>query len=140
MLAAMAGIGAGCSTYRPDFGEPSRDAQVAVEFRRHTTVSMVTIQGDTIEVEGVTELRGRVDWVTPDTLYLRLSGLSGRSRNMGAVHTNALVAVARHPDALIQQRELHVGRTVAFAFGTAAVVVALYGIVLVFSLATLNPG
>ena len=98
---------------------------------------MITTQGDTIEVDGVTELRGRVDWVTPDSLYLRLSGLSGRSRNTGPVRANALVAVARNPDVLIQQPELHTGRTLALMVGS---LVLTAGLGLVVFMLTFQPG
>ena len=124
VLAAM-GIGAGCSTYRPTFSDPSRDAAVSVEFRRPTTIAMLSATGDTIQVAGVTALHGRVDWVTPDTVYLRLSGVVRGSGYMGAVQRGALIAVARRPDVLIQQREMHTGRTVALLLASAVAIATL---------------
>jgi hypothetical protein len=89
---------------------------------------------------GVVEVRGRLDWITSDSVYLRLTGASVRSGEVQRVPTNGLAAIARTPDILIQKREFSGGRTTVFILGATAVAAFLFALAFGISVATMNPG
>jgi hypothetical protein len=130
LLAAMM-IGTGCHVSRVATRLPE-DTYVTVDFREPTVVSVQTAAPERVALAGVTELRGRIELVTVDTLYVRLTGASGPGLHFRDVPVNGIAAVAR-PDTRISTPEFSGRRTGALVLGSVALAgLALLSYFLVF--------
>ena len=116
---ALAGVGLGCSVQRQTTSALPTDTRVTIEFETPVVVSVQTAAPERVALAGVTELRGRVELVTADTLFVRVSGASGPGLHFRDVPVNGIAAVAR-PDTRITTPEFSGRRTGALVLGSVA--------------------
>ncbi len=133
VVMAILTLGTGCHVSRPTTAEVPVDTRVTIEFSEPTLLMVRTGAPDPVPLEGVTELRGRVEYTTADTAFVRVAGASGPSLAFREVPINGIAAVARQPGTSFGERQFSGKRTTALVLGTAAMIgLALLAWVVVF--------
>jgi hypothetical protein len=120
----VAALGLGCFAHRPAI-DLAGDAPVVVEFETPRTVALLGGPGDSLWLSDVSKLRGRVQRLTPDTLYLRASGAWTSTDSFRAVPSDRVIKVARRADVLIEGRDFQPVHTVGLVLGVVALLAAI---------------
>jgi hypothetical protein len=130
-----------CYTYRPAATPVPRGALVRLRFDPPRPIVIVARDGDTLRVDGITLLEGRVLNARGDTLDLELAAArSGPSTQPSVQGSRTTVVPERGRPAEVRQvsRGTRAGALVA---GTAgAVAVSLLVLILVYALTIPGPG
>jgi hypothetical protein len=76
--------------------------------------------------EGVTEIVGRVDRASADTVFVRLQNIRGLGGIIPDMPIGGLVAVAREPGVRVERQRFSLDRTLGLTLGGAAALFALF--------------
>jgi hypothetical protein len=74
-----------------------------------------------VSVAGSTEVEGRVDRVSSDTVYLRVHRVRGPEGEAKGVPMNGIAAIVRDADTVVERRAFNNDRTLGFILGGLAV-------------------
>jgi hypothetical protein len=93
-----------CSAYRPLSRPPLPRDEVRVSFLSPRNLVGRTEGGTAIRLNAVTELRGSIAAMAPDTMRLFVSSARGPDGEIGGLSGNVMVAVPRDWHPLVQER------------------------------------
>ena len=128
-------LGLGCFAHRPAT-DLTGDERVIVEFETPRTVALLGVPGDSLWLSDVARLRGRVQRLTSDTLYLRVSGAWTSNDSFRAVPSDRVVKVARQRDVLIEGRDFQPIHTAGLVLGVSTLLAVIGLAVLIATLKT----
>ena len=94
----------GCTGYRPLSRPPLPRDEVRVSFLSPRNLVGQTDGGTSIRLNAVTELRGSIAAMAPDTMRLFVSSARGPDGDVGGLSGNVMVAVPRDWNPLVQER------------------------------------
>ena len=94
----------GCSAYRPLSRPPLPRDEVRVSFLSPRNLVGRTEGGAAMRLNAVTELRGSIAAMAPDTMRLFVSSARGPDGEVGGLSGNVMVAVPRDWYPLVQER------------------------------------
>jgi hypothetical protein len=124
----------GCFAHRPA-NELMPDAPITVEFIHPRMVAAVGEEGDSLWLRDVKTLRGRMQRITRDTVYLHVTRAATPTHVIRSIPPDRLVTITRQPGVLVEGREFKPLRTAGLIIGVTALLAAI-GIVVLIS--TLN--
>jgi hypothetical protein len=82
--------------------------------------------GEQVSVNQSTEIVGRVDRVSGDTLYMRVQSVRQPRELAVGVPLNGMVAIVRDRDTVVEQHRYSQDRTVGLILGGAALLFAIF--------------
>jgi hypothetical protein len=115
---AIVTLVAACTAYRPLTRQPLPRDDVRLTFLSPRDVSGQTDAGRIITLRRVTELRGSIASIAPDTVRLFVASARGPDGDVGGVPSGLMVAVARDWYPTMQER--HTSMTPVKTLGLVA--------------------
>lgn len=116
---------AGCSAYRPLSRPPLPRDEVRLSFLSPRNLVGRTEGGRSIPLNAVTELRGSIASIAPDTMRLFVSSARGLNGEVGGIPANVMVAVPRDWYPLVQERYTSAKPATWIGYGALAVLAIL---------------
>src|SRR5687768_4762744 len=93
-----------CFSHRPTAPSQAPSGTVRVTFASPREVSVSRASGDVVSLPGSTEVEGRVDRVSGDTIYLRVHRVRGVQGEAKGVPFNGVATIVRDRDTIIERR------------------------------------
>ena len=112
-----------CTSYRPTALSESPSGGVRVTYVSPRTVAVRRRSGEEVSLNGSTEVVGRVEHVSGDTVYVRVHTVRGPRGYAEGVPLNGIAAIVRDRDTVVERRGYNNDRTLAlFLVGGLAIV------------------
>ena len=111
-----------CTSYRPTAMSQAPSGTVRVTYTSPRTVAVRSGSDEEVSLSGSTEVVGRVDRVSADTLYVRVQTVRGSQGFARGVPVNGIAAIVRDRDTVVERRGYNNDRTLgAVLVGVAAI-------------------
>ena len=124
---------AACTSYRPTALSQAPSGTVRVTYASPRTVAVRSGSDEEVSLSGSTEVVGRVDRVSADTLYVRVESVRGPQGFAKGVPVNGVAAIVRDRDTVVERRAYNNDRTLGLFLAGGAAIIALIIVVATLS-------